>query len=414
MTKFHRVAYIMSRFPGLSETFILREMCEMERLGWNLSLYPLIYQEGGVIHEEAKPWMSRAQRPSLSSILKENVKLIFSRPWLYFSTFLKIFLGNISSPKFLSRAVVVFPKAVWMARQMSEEKIEHIHSHYATHSALAAWVVNRITGIPYGITVHAHDIFVDRSMLNQKLKDAQYIVAISNYNRKFLTDHYGEWVAEKIRVIHCGIYPDQYKGTRSQIGQGGKFEIISIGSLRPYKGFTFLLDACSLLKKRSGKNFRCRIIGGGELKEPLTSKIRDLDIADVVELVGPKNQSEVAELLKTANCYVQPSIITPNGKMEGIPVSLMEAMAAGLPVIASSISGIPELVVHEETGLLVPPENPEALVSAILQMWNNSQDAFVLSERGRRLVLNEFDIINTVSLLSDSFEEVLSEDDLWK
>ncbi len=412
MNEFHRVAYIMSRFPGLSETFILREMCEMEQIGWDLELYPLIYQEESVIHEEAKGWMHRARRPSLFSIGVENVKAMISRPGLYFSVLFQVFRENGASPKFLSRAVIVFPKAVWMAGRMVKERIRHVHSHYATHPALAAWIINQLTGIPYGITVHAHDIFVDRSMLHRKLLDAKYIIAISKYNLEFLVNQYGDWVAQKTHIIHCGVYPDKYAVKSFSGNKTDRFEIISIGSLRPYKGFAFLLSACTILK-RSGMNFRCRIIGGGELFKSLSIKINELNIGDVVELTGSKNQTEVAELLTTADCYVQPSIITSSGKMEGIPVSLMEAMACGLPVIASDISGIPELVVHKKTGLLVAPGDPKALVDAILQIYNDASWARILAEQGRDLALREFDIIHTVSRLSDLFEAFFK-DAAWK
>jgi colanic acid/amylovoran biosynthesis glycosyltransferase len=405
----HHVAYIMSRFPGLSETFILREMCELERLGWPLGLYPLIYQEESVIHEEAKNWMQRAQRPSLLSIAMENIRLMFSRPSVYFSTLARVFFENRASLKFLSRAVIVFPKAVWMAHHMSAERIAHVHAHYATHPALAAWIINRITGIPYGFTVHAHDIFVDRSMLYRKILDAKYIVAISEYNLKFLVEHYGEWVAEKTYIIHCGIYSDEYVSKPMPVERGERFELVSIGSLRSYKGFTFLLDACSLLKE-SGINFRCRIIGRGELRESLIAQILKLDIGDKVELVGPKNQTEVAELLRTADCYVQPSVITSTGKMEGIPVSLMEAMASGVPVIASNISGIPELVRHEQTGLLVSPNDPVALCKAVLRIYNDPQTSHILAARGRDIVLREFEINGTVFNLSELFKTLWTAD----
>lgn len=413
MTKFHKVAYIMSRFPGLSETFILREMCELERIGWHLSLYPLIFKEETVIHEEAKSWMGRAENPLFYEILKENIKLMFSRPWLYFSIMFRVIINNLKSPKFLSRAIIVFPKAVWMSKKMVEENIEHIHSHYATHPALAAWIINQITGIPYGITVHAHDIFVDRSMLHQKLLDAAYIVAISEYNRNFLADHYGEWINQKTHIIHCGIYLENYKNEYVPFVKTGKFEIISIGSLRPYKGFVFLLHACYMLKQEIGANFRCRIIGGGELQSSLVREIERLNINDVVDLVGPKNQTEVAKLLKEAHCYVQPSIITNNGKMEGIPVSLMEAMASGLPVVATEISGIPELVIDGETGILVPFGDPKSLFFATLRIYNDPQISSILSGRGRKMVLSEFDIINTVYKLSGLFESFFEEKS-WK
>lgn len=412
MSEKHRVAYIMSRFPGLSETFILREMCEMERLGWTIDLYPLIYKEESVIHDEAKDWMRRARRPSLFAVAAANIRLMLTQPLLYFSVLFQVFWGNIGSPKFLSRAVVVFPKAIWMARQMSSEKIEHVHSHYATHPALAAWIIKQVSGIPYSITVHAHDIFVEKSMLYRKLLDAKCIVAISEYNRKFLGSLFGDWVTKKTYIVHCGIFPDMYMSKPLAAKGNDTFELLSIGSLRSYKGFTFLLDACDLLK-RSGVKFRCRIVGAGELRQSLDKKIKNLNIGDVVELLGPRNQKEVAELLSMVDCYVQPSIITATGKMEGIPVSLMEAMASELPAIATKISGIPELVRHGETGWLVSPEDPQALAGAIVQVQGNPEEAGRRAQAGRDLVLSDFNIVITTGLLSNLFAEVFK-DNLWK
>lgn len=412
MKEVHRVAYVMSRFPGLSETFILREMCEMERLGWSLELYPLVYQDESIIHDEARSWMNRAWHPALFYIFDANIRLIFTRPLLYFSILFRVLFENILSPKFLSRAIIVFPKAVWMARQMSTERIAHIHAHYATHPALAAWIINQISGIPYGITVHAHDIFVDKSMLFRKMADAKYIVAISEFNYEFLDKLFGNSITEKIHIIHCGIFPEMYVSKIEKIEKSETYQLLSIGSLRSYKGFTFLLDACSLMK-RNGVKLYCRIIGGGELRDALAEKIRKLNIGDVVELVGPKNQNEVADLLMSADCYVQPSVITSTGKMEGIPVSLMEAMASKLPVIATKISGVPELVRQGQTGWLVPPEDPQALADAIMHVRNAPEEAARCARAGRDLVLNEFNIKITTGLLSNLFNETFK-DMIWK
>src|SRR4030095_6715976 len=192
----------MSRFPGLSETFILREMCGLEEEGWQLELFPLVFQREKVIHKEAVGWMDRAHRPGWSKIITANLIFFFSQPLVYIKTLFTVFWGNLRSPKFLSRALFLFPKAMWMARQMSLNGVAHIHAHYATHPALAAWIVNKITGIPYSLTVHAHDIFVDKSMLARKLTDSKKIVAISKFNRQYLMNFMGSLISEKIEVIH--------------------------------------------------------------------------------------------------------------------------------------------------------------------------------------------------------------------
>ena len=174
MKEVHRVAYVMSRFPGLSETFILREMCEMERLGWGLELYPLVYQDESIIHDEARSWMNRAWHPALFYIFEANIRLIFTRPLLYFSILFRVLFENVLSPKFLSRAIVVFPKSVWMARQMSTEKIAHIHAHYATHPARS---------LIYVLAIHAQiPVLHPRHFLIHRTKGFQFLRQLILYS----------------------------------------------------------------------------------------------------------------------------------------------------------------------------------------------------------------------------------------
>jgi colanic acid/amylovoran biosynthesis glycosyltransferase len=161
--------------------------------------------------------------------------------------------------------------------------------------------------------------------------------------------------------------------------------------LQPYKGQSYLIEACALLRER-GLDFRCRIIGGGELTESLTAQIAAAGLEGQVTLTGPQPQQAVAKMLSEADCYVQPSLITQTGKMEGIPVALMEAMACGLPVVATQISGIPELVRPAETGWLVPQKNAAALADAILEVANQPEESRKRAAAGRELVYQEFDL----------------------
>jgi colanic acid/amylovoran biosynthesis glycosyltransferase len=395
-----KIAYIMSRFPHLPETFILREMNVLDGNGWDIKLYPLIIQKQSVVHEEAKSWIGRANTPSSKDIIRTNLAFLFKRPGLFLSLIMEIFKWNIQSPSFLIRAIYLFPKAVWMASKMQRQGIVHIHAHYATHPALVAWIINRITGITYSITIHAHDIFENKTMLAPKLRNARAVVAISEFNRNYLYEAVGTWIDEKIHVIHCGVDPSFYHPRQPASRFPKKpFEILSIGSLQPYKGFPYLLDACAILRQR-GILFRCKIVGGGGLYKRLNTQINALNLHEYVELLGPKTQREVAILLSTADCYVQPSIITETGKMEGIPVALMEAMVNGLPVVASRLSGIPELVRDRETGLLAQPGNPQQLANALMEIHANEPFARDLAEKGRELVLREFNLTENALRLS--------------
>lgn len=395
-----KVAYIMSRFPLLSETFILREMIRMEELGWDVQVYPLIVlREQTVIQPEAATWIARAHDVGAAEILISNVRMLVRRPRKVLSTFLKLVAGNLASIGFLARGLYLFPRAVWMAESMCTAEIHHIHAHYATHPALAAWVIHRLTGIPYTVTVHAHDIFVDRTMLAAKLRDAAALVAISEYNRQFLVRELGPWIGDKTRVIHCGIEPADYAASAHALCTTGRFEIVHVGSLQPYKGQATLIEACALLHRR-GVQFRCRIVGGGELEARLRADIAERKLEGCVELLGPKSQREVAALLKEADCYVQPSIVTAAGKMEGIPVSLMEAIAAGVPVVATAISGVPELVHGGQTGLLVTAGSAKELADALQEVLADPQAAARRAQAAGKLVAMEFNLGRNVAALS--------------
>jgi glycosyltransferase involved in cell wall biosynthesis len=404
-----KIAYIMSRFPKLSETFILREMNELKRQGYRIELYPLILQKEAVIHAEAAPWIPRMQYSRFISpdVLTLNQRAFVRNPRRYGELWKRVLRENRTFPKFLIRSALLFPKIVHMADQMQMRGIQHIHAHFATYPALAAWIIHKLTGIPFSVTVHAHDIFVRKEMLATKLRDAAFIVAISDYNRDYLIRSVGAWTAPKTRVIHCGIPAENYtplSGPRQQ----DRFEIISIGSLEPYKGHPYLIDACAMLRERNIL-FRCRIIGGGKDRAVLEKMIRGKNLAREIELLGPRSQEEIARLLPAAHCYVQPSIITQDGKMEGIPVSIMEAMACNLPVAASDISGIPELVKPGRTGYLVPPGNASALADVLTRIYKNPEEAFQLARNGRSLVLEEFELrANTRRL----FELIIETSDL--
>lgn len=400
----------MSRFPHLPETFILREMNEMANLGWQVELFPLINQKQAIVHKEAAFWVKKAHRlPFLSTgILLDNLKLAINMPGIFFSLLIKIFIGNITHPRILIKSLIFIPKIIAIAGRMKRCGIQHIHAHYATYPALAAWAIHRMTGIPYSVTVHAHDIFEEKPMLSEKLANARFIIAISKFNRDYLQKILGAGSQEKIHVIHCGVRPEAYQLARAEFHPDEKFQIIHIGSLEPYKGQKFLIQACQQLKEKHIP-FHATIIGMGYERKALQLFINRSGLGQDITLAGPKTQEEITALLPTAHCYVQPSIITSRGTMEGIPVALMEAMVCGLPVIATSISGIPELIEDGRNGLLVPPNDPAALAAALEQIMNDYPSAVEMGLVGREKVLAEFDLHSNVRdlslLLSSYFED---------
>jgi len=403
-----KIAYIMSRFPHLPETFILREINELDRLGWHIVLYPLILQTQGVIHPEAKTWISKAHySPFLSiNVIAENIRILFQRPKIYLALMVRSLWENRKSLAFLFRTCTLFPKSVYTANLMLKEEIQHIHVHFATHPAFVAWVIHRLTGISYSVTVHAHDIFVQKAMLKTKLQATSFIAAISEFNRDYIAKDVGSDLKNKTHVIRCGIDPSKYIPFTNRNGREDQLEIISIGSLQPYKGQKYLIQACLLLRERNIP-FRCRIIGEGNERSMLEALIVKFNLGESVKLLGPKKQEEVADLLPSAHCYVQPSIVTSSGKMEGIPVALMEALSCALPVIATNISGIPELVISDLTGYLISPKDSSALADVLVEIYKYPERAARFGVAGRQLVLDNFQLSTNVAQLAAHFDQLV-------
>jgi colanic acid/amylovoran biosynthesis glycosyltransferase len=365
------IAVLVSRFPLITETFILREIIELERLGQPVRLVPMIRENPTVVHEAARPWVGRA--------LFSPWKIGF--PWSRIPLLLRLVAGTITRPATLLRTVALFPKSVWLARQLEREGVTHLHAHFATHPATMALVISTLTGIPFSFTVHAHDIQLDRSLLRWKIREAQFVRSISGYNRRFLEELYPE-ARGKIDVIHVGVpLPADIRPLPAQP------RVLCVAAHKPYKGLPVLIEACRILR-REGVPFHCDVIGDGPMRPELEAMNHD----NVVTLLGPRNEDEVARMMDEAMLFVLPSIIAPDGQMEGIPVALMEALAHGRPAVTTRISGIPELVRDGENGLLVEPGDPVALARAVRTLLEDRERAAVMGARGREIVRDEFEL----------------------
>lgn len=400
------IAYIISRFPKLTETFILREMIELKNQGQNIIIFPLIKEKHSVYHNEVSQLKTNTYfTPFISlQILSANFYYIANYPSKYIRTLWTILKGNFGCANLFIGAIVFFPKSVYIARLSKEYGIRHIHAHYATHPALAALVISELTGITFSFTAHAHDIFVHKNMLDEKINRAQFVVTISQFNKNYLLKLFPDTPPDKIKIVDYGIELDRYQSDYSS-NKRKNFSILCVASLQPYKGLQYLIKACFLLKKRIGP-FVCNIIGEGKQKKYLDTLISDLDLEDCVHLLGGKRQDVVTELMKEYDIFVLPSIIADNGQMEGKPNALIEAMACGLPVVSTNISGIPELVEDGVTGLLVSPREERALADAIVKLNRNETLRKDMGKRGRERVATGFEIKTNVEKLSYLFSNI--------
>jgi len=334
-------------------------------------------------------------------LLWANFMAAVCHPIRYWGTLLFILFHSLGQPTECVKSLVVYPKAVYYGALMVRRGVEHIHAHFANIPTLVALVINRICGIPFSFTCHAHDLFQFRSMLAEKLHAAKFAVAISDYNRQFLRRYCAEEDVARVHVVHCGADVRKLAQVDRRPRDG---LVVSVARLSPMKGHIYLIEACALLRQR-GILVECVIGGGGEERHVLEARVRELGLEDTVRLAGRLPTEEVAGFVSRASVFVLPCIQAPDHSMDGIPVSLMEAMALRVPVICTTVSGIPELIRDGETGLLVKTHDPEALADAIERVITEEGLGNRLAEKGYDLVGEQFDLQKNARRLAALLQE---------
>jgi glycosyltransferase involved in cell wall biosynthesis/peptidoglycan/xylan/chitin deacetylase (PgdA/CDA1 family) len=395
-----RVAYIMSRFPKLSETFVLNEMVACEAQGVPVELFPLLRERQAVAHPEVDAWIGRARfQPFVSpAIIASNFRFLREQPRRYVGLLGDVLRETWGSANFFVGALGIFPKSVRFAEEMRLKGVTHVHAHFATHPALSAFIVHRLTGIPFSFTAHGSDLHVERRMLDRKVEAAAFAVTVSAYNRDVILRECGAHVRDKVHVVHCGVDPEVFRPASGRRRGIRPFRLVCVASFEEVKGHRYLVDACRLLRDRS-LDFECDLVGEGPLRRTIEARAQAAGLGGQLHFLGGLPRPQVARLLAEADAAVLASHPTRGGKREGIPVALMEAMAAGLPVVATAISGIPELVQAGVTGFLVPSADPVALAGALERLGADGSLRHRMGTAGRAKVEREFNLrVNTARL----------------
>lgn len=392
------IAYLFERFPSFGQTFCYREVAELERQGTNVQVYSIRRP----VDEPKQDWDEQIVRrvhylPEEAALVRE-VEAALRRgkapgavreaveKWGRQSDFLRLY------------------QAIHIGLRMQENNLRQVHAHFAGMAARTAFWINRFFGIPFSFTAHANDIFAPRDFvisLPKLMESAAAIVTVSDYAANHLRERFPDSAA-RIHRVYNGVNLSRFHP--SDPGSGIP-AIVSVGRLIEKKGFADLIKACELLTSR-GRRFVCEIIGEGPLESALRAQIAEADVTGCVKLAGPLTQSEIALRLAHATIFVLPCTREEGGGMDNLPTVIMEAMAAGLPVISTPLAGIPEMIEHNINGELVPEHDPSAICAAMERLISDPERARRLGDRGRQIAREKFSIETSARTLQGLFKSI--------
>lgn len=395
-----KIGYVLKRYPRYSETFIVNEILAHEAAGQEIEIFALRPVEEshfqdilGRVRAPVTRVPDRLKNTDAFWTILAQAHAQLPGAWRVLAE-----MGEAEG-RDVAQAVVI-------ALACREKKVAHLHAHFGTVSTTVARIAARLAGITYSFTAHAKDIFFDYDQpvqLDFKLRDATAAITVSEFNVAYLRSQFGP-DADRVVRIYNGLDLERFSYTEPR---PEATEILAVGRLVEKKGFDVLVDAIATLRDQ-GLDARCRIIGGGEEDARLTDRIRRAGLQDRVILAGPLPQSAVIEAMRSAAVFACPCVVGEDGNRDGMPTVLLEAMALGTPCIATSVTGIPELVRDGETGLCVPEGDAGALANGLARLLDDAALRARFSRSARALIESEFDVTASAACLREIFRKAAS------
>lgn len=393
------VAVVMSRFPKFTETFVVTEILGLSRQGLQIEIFPLLAEQGGPRQPAAEPLVRGARygAPWGLEAWRTVARTAWRRPRALAGIVGRLMIDTRRHPSMLAKDLILLPRVCAIAEEIEARQVDHVHAHFLTHGGFAAWALHRLTGRPYSVVAHGSDVHRHQAMMRTKVAEAAFVAAVSSFNRDVIIRHCGPDVADRVQVVRAGIDLDRI--TPREQEPTGDPVLLCVGTLHEVKGQRFLLEAAARLS-RQGRNVRVVLLGDGPDGDSLKALTDQLGCADRVLFAGAVNHDEVLRWYERSTVVVTPSVPSSDGRREGIPTVLMEAMATGVPVVGSDLTGIPELIEHGVTGLLSPPGDAAALADALASLLDDPDMAARLGRAGRERVAAEFDVVATTRQLA--------------
>lgn len=385
-----RIGYVVKRYPRYSETFIVNEIISHEKAGLDIVIFSLL----PTVDTHFQDIIGQVKSP-LIYLKSDQIKgfdfwtaLLNARKFIpdIFSK-LELVIGEEGKDDIQN-----IYQGLQLATLVRYYGIDHLHAHFGTSATTVARIASIFSGIPYTFTAHARDIYhndVDNNKLKQKIRDSSKVITIGNYNLKYLKRLYPE-LGHKITLIYNGLNLECFPDSNNQdIKTENK--IITVGRLIEKKGFHILIDSCSILETKKIP-FQCQIIGSGTLKDQLQSQINNHGLKEKVLLTGSLPRNKMFEIIQEATVFVAPSVLGSDGDRDGLPTTLLEAMALGTPCISTKVTGIPEIVHDNVTGILVEEKDPISLADAVERILVDPALRMRFSKKAKGLIELNFDI----------------------
>lgn len=394
---------IVNRLFEWSQNFVTRELTELNELGVPMTIAARDMAERNDLSPNEQKLRSKYHRlpevPFTAAARYQHLKVAINRPRRYFSAWQTLFSLRHKPSKFF-RGVVCLCRATTLVEMAEAKKATLIHAHFLTAAGETALYLSKLTGIPFGATAYAMDIFVDDSGLPGKLRHARYVNGTTRYNEAFMAKLVPKNPG-KIITLYYGIHtsPKLPEALPPQ-----RFTFIAVGRLVEKKGFKYLLEACAALRQW-GLDFHCEIIGKGPLEKELKAQIAQLKLESCVTLTGFVAPNDMKAKYISGSVLVAPCVVAVNGDVDGLPNVCLEAMDCGLPVISTTISGIPEGVEPGQNGWLIPPNDAPALAQAMRQAMTTA-DLPSMRRASHRMVSDKFDVKKNVLHIKRVWEGV--------
>jgi len=395
-----RVGYYVWRFPSLTGSCVQREVGALRQAGVDVEVFADIPERDELLDAEGRAFAGDTHYllPTDAARLRAyRRRLLRSDPLGLVNALVYTALHRYAAYKNPREDLRIFQHALYLAGAVRERRVTHLHSPWANLSAFIALLAARMAGVSYSVQARASaDLYRQRSRwaLAEKLAQARFVVTNSELNRAFIERFVPERRSIPIHVVYEGLDLSQFGAATKRTSAGEPMRILSVGRLAEEKGFEHLLHALALVRER-GRAFRCVIVGGADqagYERELAELRGELRLDDVVSFTGALPFDRVRQEYARADVFVMSSVIARDGGRDVTPNALIEAMAMQLPVVATRMMAIPEIVEDRVSGILVPPRNPHALAQALLELADDPILARQLGANARRRVEDRFDI----------------------